>query len=319
MVDIGFVGAGKMARTLESKLAHVTQANIVAVCDIDEDAARALADPHDAEAYTDHHELYTDVDLDAVIVAIPPFAYDDQVSSAAEHGFDVFVEKPVALRPEHARSVESVVEAANVVTGTGYVFRYFEITDRVLEILDGRTVSMIDAHYWGGLPASEWGYELEKSGGQVLTRSTHAFDLVRFFGGDVAEVSATGTTRAGIDVVDFEDALTTTMRHENGVASSVSSTISSPTKTVSVDLHGRDFHLHLDYSNQRLTGTVEDERISFEAETDGYRREMERFVDAVATGDQTRLRSDFADSARTVELNCAVNDSVRERRPITVR
>ena len=319
MIAIGFIGAGKMATTLASKLARIDRANVVAVCDLDEDVAGQLAEPWGAAVYADHLQMYAAEDLDAVVVAIPPFALDDQVRTAAERGIDVFVEKPVALHPEKARENETIVEEAGIVTGTGYVFRYDEITDRATELLDGRPIGMIDAHYWGGLPASAWGCEFEKSGGQILTRSTHAFDLVRFFGGDVAQVSATGTTRIGIEAVDFEDAVTTTMRHENSVASCVSSTITSPTKRADVNLHGRDFHLELDYSNQRITGVIDDESIAFEQKTDRYGREMEYFVAAVAARDRSRVRSDYADGARTVELNWAVIDSAREGRPVSVR
>lgn len=69
-MEIGFIGAGKMAGILMEKVDAVDDASITAVCDVDEDAAREAADPRDATAYTDHETLYAEEPLDAVFVAI---------------------------------------------------------------------------------------------------------------------------------------------------------------------------------------------------------------------------------------------------------
>ncbi|MCL7417785.1 MAG: Gfo/Idh/MocA family oxidoreductase, partial [Halalkalicoccus sp.] len=156
-MEIGFIGAGKMAGILMEKVDTVDDASITAVCDVDEDAAREAAEPRDATAYIDHETLYAEESLDAVFVAIPPFAYDDQVSLAAEHEIDVFVEKPVALKPEQGRETLAAIEDCDIVTGTGYVFRYDEITEVALELLEGREISLLNGRYWSGLLDSSWG------------------------------------------------------------------------------------------------------------------------------------------------------------------
>lgn len=315
-MQVAFIGAGKMAGTLMEKVDEHDDVDVTAICDINEEAARAAAEPRGAAVYTDHEALFRDKSTDAVFVAIPPFAYDDQLTLAAEHGVDLFVEKPVGLRPERAAEVGVTLEESGVITGTGYVFRYDKITEKALELLADRTINLIDARYWSGLLASPWGNELERSGGEIGTRSTHVYDTIRYFGGDVESVCAAGTTRTNVEEIDYHDATSATMTHENGAISHVSSGVTSPDWKVEVDLLADDCRLRLDYAAQQLTGVIGEEPVEYEYETDRYGREINAFLEAVRTGDRDLVRSDYADAVRTLELTSTVVDSATEGRPI---
>lgn len=317
-MEVGFIGAGKMAGILMEHIDSIDTTTITAVCDVDRDAATAAAARRNASVYTDHEVMYANEDLDAVFIAIPPFAYDDQVRLAAERGIDVFVEKPVALRPSHGAATLAAIENAEIVTGTGYVFRYDEITETALTLLEEREIATLAGRYWNGLLASPWGNELEKSGGEIVTRTTHIYDLIRYFGGEVERVFAAGSDRIDTDAVDYPDATTTTMEHENGIVSSVSSGVTSPSWTAELDIVGDDFFLQLDYVAQELSGSVDGEEIHHDRPTDRYGREVESFLEAVRRGDPTLVRSDFSDALRTLSLNWTVIDAAVSGEPETV-
>lgn len=309
-MHVGFIGAGKMASTLMKKVDDAEGATIAAVCDVEEDAAREAAEPRGADAYTDHRTFYDErPDIDAVFVAIPPFAYDDQVTLAAERGIDVFCEKPVALDPARGRETLAAIEEAGIVTGAGYVFRYDEITEAAIDLLDGREIALLDGRYWSGLLASAWGNELALSGGEIVTRATHIYDTVRYLAGDVEHVAAAATDRIGTEEIDYPDATTATLVHENGVVSSVSSAVTSPDWTAEVDVVGDGVSLTLDYTTQELTGSVDGEEIRREHPTDRYGREVEAFLQASRANDPSTVRSDYADALRTLSLNWTVIDA----------
>lgn len=310
-MKIAFIGAGKMAQNHVERLAERDGVEITAICDIDETAASDLAATVDAAATTDHRDLFTDHTFDVLFLVIPPFAYDDHIALAAKHGIDCFVEKPVALHLADARKNQELVDEHGIITGVGHVFRYDRITDRAMALLDGRTVGLIDARYWSGLPASPWGYEQAKGGGEITFRSTHVYDLVRYFGGDVEQVTARGTERIGVEEVDYEDAISATMRHENGVVSHVSSTVAAPDWTVEVDLIGDEFRLRLDYPAQSLTGIIDGEEISYHAETDRIVREHDYFLTAVSEREPGHVRSDHRDGMRTLALTQTVQEALK--------
>jgi predicted dehydrogenase len=318
---VAFIGAGKMASDLMDCVDQIDAAEIVAVCDIDESLAAAEADPRDAAVFTDHESLFAEHDFDVVFIAIPPFAYSNQAALAVEHDVHLFVEKPVALRPEDAHEIEELLADADIVTGSGYVFRYDRITERARELIGDRKISLLDARYWAGLPNSEWGHETNLSGTDINIRTTHVLDTMRYLAGDVERVYAASTDRIGTEEVDYDDAATATVEHETDVVGTVTSSITAPEWTVEVDIVGDDFQLHLDYATQSLTGHIAGEPIEFDGTCHRYYREVEAFLEACERGDQDHFRSSFADAARTLELNWAVIDSaergerVRPRHP----
>jgi myo-inositol 2-dehydrogenase/D-chiro-inositol 1-dehydrogenase len=315
---VAFIGAGKMATGLMRCVDKVEDVEVTAVCDIDASAAEAAATPHDAAVLTDHERLFADHEFDVVFIAIPPFAYEDQATLAVEHGVDLFVEKPVALRPADAVDVEETIEGSDIVTSSGYVFRYDRITEHALDLIGDREISLLDGKYWSGLLASPWGNEMDISGGDINVRATHLYDLLRYFGGEVDRVFAAGSDRLGMDAIDYDEAVTSTVEHENGVVSHVSSALTAPEWTVEFDITGDGFQLHLDYVDQSLTGVIDDEPVAFDGQCDRYLAEVETFFEASRTDSQQLVRSSYADAARTLELNWAVIESAERGEPVVL-
>ena len=95
-----------------SRLKATADATAVAVCDIDEDRAHEAAAPWNTLVFTDHEMMFAEMDFDAVFVCFPPFAHTDQELLAAEHGIDLFVEKPLGLEADYAHEIREVVQAS---------------------------------------------------------------------------------------------------------------------------------------------------------------------------------------------------------------
>jgi predicted dehydrogenase len=309
MVRLAAIGVGGIGGVHLDNLAEMDRANVVAVCDVDRETAATAADAHDATVYTDYHDLYEAESLDAVVVAVPPFAHEDQELLAAEHGVDLLVEKPLALSMDTAREVHRAVEDAGIVTQVGHMNRYAPVTERARELVGDRRLALVEGHWIGGVPGTEWWRVAEQSGGQVVEQSTHLFDLCRYFAGEVETVTARGSHRV-VDAIDFEDATAATMTHENGMVSHVTSSAASPSTDVSLRLVGDGFHLTIDYAEGTLSGVVDGEEVHHENDRDPYRAEMAAFLDAVEAGDPTRPRSPYGDAIETFAATLAVNDSL---------
>ena len=218
-IRLAFIGAGGIAQWQHfDTLEETADVDIVAICDIDGETARDVADRFDAVAFTDYRNLYADADFDAVFVCLPPFAHEDQELMAAERGIDLFVEKPLALSNEKAREIHDAIVTNDVIAQIGYNWRYSPGMERATELLDGRQIGYIDGYWWGGVAGGEdhWWRHADRSGGQTVEQATHIFDAVRSLGGDVTRVSAAGANRIS-DLVDFSDVTSATMEHENGL------------------------------------------------------------------------------------------------------
>ncbi|MBV0925664.1 Gfo/Idh/MocA family oxidoreductase [Halomicroarcula limicola] len=308
-VDIGVVGAGGMAETHADNFDSV-DARLVGVCSRTEESARELAESHGAETYPDAETMFRTGDLDAVLVTVPPSAHGEYERLAAEHGVDFFVEKPLALSRETARDVRDAVEAADLVTQVGHQFRYADIVERAHELLGDRTLAQIEGRWVDAVSPLPWWSRKAESGGQLVEQSAHVFDLVRDFGGEVADLAAFGGHRVVTQEIDFADASVVAMRHDSGVVSQVASTSASPEKDVSLELVAEDCRLELDFVAGTLTGTVDDESIRFEGEQRPYERELAAFVEAVETDDPSHPRSTYPDALRTFELTLDADEAL---------
>ncbi|WP_142859682.1 Gfo/Idh/MocA family protein [Salinigranum halophilum] len=323
-VTIALVGAGGIGTIHLGTLADIDAADVTAICDVSAEAATAAAEEFGADVYTDHEEMLSNEDLDALFVAIPPFAHTTQETAGAEAGLDLFVEKPIALSGETAARVDEAIAEAQVRSQVGHMYRYSPAVEEAVDRIGDRDVALIDGHWVGGVPPSGWWGVKEKSGGQVVEQAAHVFDLVRYFGGDVDSVCAQGGKSVVGDDIDFEDAVSASMKHESGAVSHVSTSCASPDEHVALRLVGDGFHLELEFwfegedhpvSLGRLTGTVDGEPIELEAEEDAWAREVRSFVETVGGGEGD-LRSPYDDARKTFELTLAVNEALDEENAV---
>lgn len=308
-LTIGLVGAGGMMEIHRSILAD-HDVDIAGVCSRTAESAREMAEPHGASVYTDHEALYDGESLDAVCIAIPPFAHTDQEVLAAERGIDFFVEKPLALSRETAREVADAVEDSDVVTQVGHQYRYADIVERAVDLVDDRTLTLVEGRWIDAVAPLSWWPEKATSGGQIVEQSTHVFDLVRYFAGEVSELSAYGGQRVVTDEIDFADSSIATMRHENGVVSQVTSTSASPEKDVGLELVAEGCRLELDFEDDTMRGTVDGRPLEFRGGDSHYEDQLAAFLQAVEAGDRSRPRSPYADALKTFELTVDVDDAL---------
>lgn len=316
-VELAFIGAGGIASIHLDNLESNERADVVAVCDIDDERATAAAETHGAAAFTDHHEMYEEASFDAVVVGIPPFAHEDQERLAVEHGADLFVEKPLALDSETVRENAEAIAVSDRFAQVGHMVRYADSVQRAKELIGDRTVALVDGHWWCGIPgeADHWWRKKDLSGGQVVEQATHTYDAVRYFAGDVESVSAVGGKEVYDEELDFEDSTSASMRHETGAVSHVSATSTSARFSHGLSLTGEGFSLELDIGADSLVGTVDGEEIAFEGDGDTYGTEIEAFIEAVETRDESLLRSPYDDARKTFETTLAVERALETGEP----
>jgi predicted dehydrogenase len=98
IIQIGVLGCGEMGRSLSQAVAATGLGRIRSVFDSHAERSSALARVHQAEAAATEEILLANKDLQAIIVALPPFAHCESVLKIAQAGKHVFLEKPMALK-----------------------------------------------------------------------------------------------------------------------------------------------------------------------------------------------------------------------------
>ena len=111
VIGTGIVGGAWHAHVYH----HLPQAELVAVCDLDEARAREVAERYAApHVYTDYRDLLARPDIAAVSIATPDFAHREIAVAAANAGKHILVEKPLATTVEDAEAILRAVDAAGV-------------------------------------------------------------------------------------------------------------------------------------------------------------------------------------------------------------
>lgn len=192
-VRFAIVGAGRMAAAHADAIAATAGAELVAVCDLREEAARALASRHGAGIVEDAKALVGKAD--AVLVCTPPSSHREVTITLLSGNLDVLCEKPLATDLEGAHAMVAAASAEDRLLAMGAKFRHTADVARALDLLDdGAIGQLVSAHVaFRGIVdvAGGWYADPVVSGGGVLAdNGPHAFDLLRCFGGPIASVTA---------------------------------------------------------------------------------------------------------------------------------
>ncbi|MCY3993225.1 MAG: Gfo/Idh/MocA family oxidoreductase [Caldilineaceae bacterium] len=309
-MQIAFIGVGGIAQNYIGSLEKLNRP-VAAVCDINAQTAARVADELHCTGYTDHREMLDRENLDVVFVAIPPAAHDMQTIDAVQAGAHVFVAKPVAMDLDLARRTQEAVAASGRINQVGYMARYSDITERAKELVHGRDLGMgIGCFLTRMGPSHPWWGKFAVSAGQIVEQSTHAFDWLRYFLGDVESVHAFGHDGPDNVIADFEDSTAVNLRFASGAVGNVVSTCSARVRDgFMTELCGRDLYLRL-AMDTHLSGYIDHEEIDYHGQERGYYRQIECFLAAVEAQDQNLVRSSYADAVNSLAVTLAANRSL---------
>jgi len=317
-IRVGFVGAGGVANAHMNLLESLGDVQIIGIVDSDEHRAEAAAMLHLSRAYPDTAAMLESEKLDAMYVCVPPFAHGESEVLAARKGIHIFVEKPVAVDMESALRTRDEVAASGVINCVGYHWRYQSNTDRAREILDGRTIGMVQGYWMGGTPGVGWWRRMELSGGQMVEQTTHIFDLARYLCGEIEEVYAACSTRANHEQPDFDvyDVGGVALRFANGAVGTVASTcILNLPYTVGIHLIAQDLVVEL-HGDLKVIEPGHTE--VFTARENPMMLQAQAFIDAVKTGSRSGIRSSYEDAVRTLAVTLACNASAATGQPARI-
>lgn len=152
VASIGVAGKGSSDCSNTGKLA-----NIVAICDIDEDRALGPKKKEfpDAKVYTDFRKLFDEMGgkIDAVTVSTPDHTHALAAIMAMKLGKHVYCQKPLTYSIQEARAMREVAAQAKVQTQMGNQGMTADNLRRSVELIQGGAIGKVrEAHVWTNRP-----------------------------------------------------------------------------------------------------------------------------------------------------------------------
>ncbi len=333
-VRVLLVGAGRAGLVHARNLAAgVAGAELVAVADPDEQAARDAADELGVgRVRSDPAAAVTDDGVDAVVVAAPTFAHAEVVVPALEAGRHVMSEKPLAPDLEAGARIREAVEAADGAFLMAFMRRFDPRFERAAERIVAGDIGepvLVKSNTRGpGLPPP-WAWDTARSGGLVAEVNSHDLDTVRWLSGqEITSVHCLGRAAKRPDLAaehdGFVDVLTASLELDGGGLASIDGACPADYGyDARTEVYGTEGALFVGRATEDApllvrdgTGTTDLVRSWRGLFADAYRAEDEHFV-AVARG-EAAPRVTVADAVAALEAVVAANRSMAEGRPVAL-
>ena len=119
----GMIGAGRIGKIHAGNIAALKGSEVRSVADVDEGAAKALAEATGAKV-AGIEAIIAAPDIDAVAICAPTDMHADLIEKAAKAKKAVFCEKPVDLNSDRIRQCLKVVEASGAPLMIGFNRRF---------------------------------------------------------------------------------------------------------------------------------------------------------------------------------------------------
>ena len=219
MLNVGLLGAGRIAGVHATAISRHPESTLAAVSDYIPTAAEKLAAEYGTTARTTE-EIIADDSIDAVLIATSTDTHSDLIEAATAAGKAVLCEKPVDLSLERARACQKVAAANGKPVMIGFHRRFdpsFAAMKAALEAGEIGKPEMLSITSFD--PAPPPVAYVKVSGGLFRDMMIHDFDMTNFMMGD-APVSVMAT---GSSIVDAEigqagdvDTAVVTMTYQDG-------------------------------------------------------------------------------------------------------
>jgi len=345
VIKTGVIGVGMMGLSqIRNCFSQLTQYEIVAVCDVYEPNIKRAQDYFDSagkwvEVYRDYKMMLSQVDFELAVIVTPDYLHEEITVECLRAGKHIRLEKPMAITPCGCRHMMEVWKEHQQVFQIGYELRYSNVVSKMQEDIQKiGNPKMIWCHEFrhpflkkeGNIP--EWIIKKACSGGTLLEKNCHHFDLFNMFADSKPlSIYASGDNQVVYKDTDVLDNAFVTVEYENGIRAMLSLCMFAPElkgqrhmNALEVGILGdkgrmdmKDDQLYIwdreSKSEQRYTYL----RHNFEAHSEDILPSLVELAECIYEGKQPR--ADIYTGMKSTLLALAAEKSVEERRIVMMK
>ena len=289
---------------------------LAACCDTNEAAAKKFAEEFGCGYCTDYRKLLSEIESDSVVVSVVNKFAKEIVIDALKSGKHVLAEKPLGRNASESQEMLAVLSFPSFpntkgpkpqgapLLKTGFNHRFHPAIRKAKELLDagtiGRLFNIRAAYGHGGRPGMEKEWRASKElcgGGELLDQGVHVIDLVRWFGGEIEEL--TGNIETKFWEMEVEDNAYVIAKTQKGVTASFHVSWTNWRNVFSFEVFGTEGYLKisglggsygvesLEVGRRRKEGGRPDiEVIDFPPEDVSWKEEWKEFKSAISENRQ---------------------------------
>ncbi|SEP16116.1 Predicted dehydrogenase [Halogranum amylolyticum] len=229
-------------------------ADLVAVCDVEEKKATAVADSYGIEStYTDYEAMLDSGEVDAVSVCLPNHLHKDVVCGALERDIHVLCEKPICTSLSEADAMIEAADASQAQLMIDQTERFNPVYEKTNDLLEkgvvGDVLSVRSRFSHPGpegwSPRSAWFTDADASGGGALIDiGIHNADLINYLFDDVASLSGYSDTLS-MDT-EVEDTAVAALRFNDGALGTFETAWRTDPESIEMQIVGEEGVIYVD-------------------------------------------------------------------------
>jgi UDP-N-acetylglucosamine 3-dehydrogenase len=247
-IGVAVIGVGFWGKNHVRVFNELPETELRAVCDMNVEKAKAIADKYDVEAYGDSRQMLKRKDIEAVSVCTWTTTHAVEALRVLRADKHALVEKPIAGTIRQARRIVNFAKQRDRHLMVGFIERFNPGVQRARRVLkQGEIGTLVSAT---AKRVSQWPERIGDVG-VVKDYAIHEIDIMRgIFEEDPTSVYA----RVGnLKHTKYEDYAQMMLTFKSGKTAFIEANWLTPDKIRSLTLTGSDAIMSLDYLTQGIT------------------------------------------------------------------
>ena len=300
---------GKKPRPIYKELPST---ELIAICDVNPERAKAIADQYGVKAYTNSSRMFKNKEIEAVSICTWSTVLAKEALKGLKAGKHVLVEKPMATNTKQAKKLCATAEQNGLVLTVGFLMRFIPGVQVIREAVEKRKIG--DLVCANAKRVSQWPERIGDVG-VVKDTAIHDIDVMRFISQQdpITVYAKMGSMRNR----KFEDYAQIMLTYKNGESAFIESNWLTPYKTRTLTVTGSDAIMRLDYITQEIWIEQQKEtlqpRIPFQ---EPLKCELQHFAECITEKKKPLITGE--DGVKALEIAQAAMKSSAKNRAVNL-
>ena len=306
-MNIGFIGAGRIANILAATMARMEDVTLCAVAARDLERAQTFAAQYGfRKAYGSYEELLRDPEVELVYIATPHSHHAAHMKLCIEHGKHVLCEKAFTLNAAQAREVAALAKEEGVYVAEAIWTRYMPSRRIINEVLASGIIgkiSVMTCNLSYPVTYKERIVRPELAGGALLDVGIYGLNFaLMHFGDDIVRTdSSVRFSDTGVDALE-----TITLHYADGKMAVITAGVLARGDRKGI-FYGEKGYIIVENINNPQSISIYDltdtliQRIEVPAQISGYEYEIREAMSRIRAGETEAASMPLSESIAVME------------------